>query len=453
LLVVLSIRYLVLPSLERKLIENSVRTIISIGEYMTQPVQEALLDPNMGPPTFQKLVNQAIDNYPDIEYCYIIDKDNIIQACKSRKESLEMIRGKEYKENTNLYLVPTFSSKDVIVKEDKIKRIYDIEIPVKFQEKQIGKSKVKIGLSLGNINNTVNEMIKRIIFAIGIIFIIGVIISFWLVHYLVVPIKLLVEGTKEIAKGVFDKIVPVKTNDEIGILAESFNNMAKGLKQREQMKEVFSKLVSSDVMEEIMSDLDKVKIHGERKEITIFLSDIRGFTTESEKLPPEKVVSMLNEYFESMTEIVLKHKGTIDKYMGDGMLAIFGAPKSYGNDAYNAVKCALEMKEVIKILQEKWRNENKPEFKIGIGINSGYAVVGFTGSSKKMEYTVIGDAVNVCSRVEGLNKEFGTTILITKDTYNKVKDYFECKDLGEHKIKGREEPVQVYEVIDEINKI
>ncbi len=217
-------------------------------------------------------------------------------------------------------------------------------------------------------------------------------------------------------------------------------------RKRGQIQNVFSKFVSSEVMGEILKDPDTVNLGGERAEITILFSDIRGFTTMSEKLPPEEVSAILIEYFKIMEPIIKKHNGTVDNYMGDAIMAIFGAPVRHEDHALRAVKAAVEMQHELKKLQEKWKKQGKQAFGMGIGINTGYTFLGYVGSKNLMHYTAIGDAVNIASRLEHLNKLFNTSVIISHFTYEKVRNHVEVRALKKENIRGRSEPVMLYEL-------
>jgi adenylate cyclase len=217
-------------------------------------------------------------------------------------------------------------------------------------------------------------------------------------------------------------------------------------KEKRWIKSTFSHYLSAHVMESILSDPGRLRLGGQRETLTVLFSDIRGFTTISEALKPEEVVELLNEYLSKMVEIVFKYDGTLDKFIGDAVMAFWGAPVAQKDHAKKAVLCAIEMIEELKKLQEKWRAEGKKIIEIGIGVNTGDMVVGNMGSKVKMEYTVIGDNVNLGSRLEGLNKEFKTHIIISDSTYQIVKDFIEVHPLGSVRVKGKEKPVEIYEV-------
>ena len=180
----------------------------------------------------------------------------------------------------------------------------------------------------------------------------------------------------------------------------------------------------------------------QEKEVTILFSDIQGFTSMSERLSPAEIANLLNDYFSLMTDIIFKHGGTLDKYIGDAIMAIFGAPFSHKDDAVRAVRAAVEMREELKNLMT--RKDDSVKFNVRIGINTGDVVAGNIGSLQRMEYTVLGDAVNTAARLETMSKP--GQILIGEQTYKLAKDFFEIKPVGKWKVKGKEKEVMVYEV-------
>lgn len=210
-----------------------------------------------------------------------------------------------------------------------------------------------------------------------------------------------------------------------------------------RVRRTLDRYVSRQVADEILKDTKgyEQSLGGERRAVTILFSDIRGFTTISEQSSAVELVQQLNQYLTAMVDVVMKHDGTLDKFIGDAIMAVYGAPTSGGaaEDAWRAVQTAAEMRTRLAALGVAWR--------IGIGINTGEVVVGNIGSPHRMEYTVIGDPVNVASRVEGLNKQFGTDILLTETVYELVKDRVEVKRVGEVPVKGRAEPVSIYALV------
>ncbi|XDD45668.1 CHASE2 domain-containing protein [Leptospira sp. WS39.C2] len=213
------------------------------------------------------------------------------------------------------------------------------------------------------------------------------------------------------------------------------------------IRQTFSKFVSKDVVDELLKHPDNLALGGSKREITIFFSDVRGFTTISEQLGPEDLVKLLNEYLSAMTDLIIEYKGTIDKYMGDAIMAFWGAPVPLEDHAYYACVAALAQLDHLKVLQQKWAERNVPVIDIGCGLNSGPAVVGNMGSSHRMEYTCMGDTINLGSRLEGSNKMYTTNIIISEYTYEKVKDRVVTRELDLVRVKGKTQPVRIYELL------
>jgi len=224
-----------------------------------------------------------------------------------------------------------------------------------------------------------------------------------------------------------------------------------------RIRGMFSSYVTEKVVNELIKNPNLAKLGGERKEITVFFSDIRGFTTFSEKHGPEEVVKILNEYLGEMTNIIFKWDGTLDKFVGDEIVAFWNAPIPQENHAELAVKCALHMVRRLKELQEKWVSEGKTPLDAGYGINTGEAIVGNIGAEgKKMDYTVIGDNVNLGARVEGLTRKYNANIIITESTFEKIRDkikdgtiwHVRVRGLDKVAVKGKSKPVEIYEVTE-----
>jgi adenylate cyclase len=224
-------------------------------------------------------------------------------------------------------------------------------------------------------------------------------------------------------------------------------------KSRKWITSIFGKYVSPIVIENLIKNPAGIKLGGEKRNITLFFSDIRGFTLLSEKLAPEDLVSLLNEYLTEMTSIIIKDQGLVDKYMGDAIMAFWGAPLDQPDHAELACLSSLEMIDKLRELNKKWKMEGIPSFKIGVGLNSGDAIVGNMGSNKRFDYTAMGDNVNLASRLEGLNKIYGTNIIISENTHKIIKDKFETRKLDVVKVKGKKKPILIYELISNNEKI
>jgi len=259
------------------------------------------------------------------------------------------------------------------------------------------------------------------------------------------PLSQLHDAVEAIGEGKFDTRLEIESEDEFGAVAKAVNQMAAGLSERDRVKSAFARYVSRQVMDSVLESGAEIKLSGDRRRISVLFCDIRGFTSISENLPPEKVVQLLNEYFESMVDVVIRNNGTLDKFIGDGMMVIFGAPDDDPYQEEHAIKAAVEMQAELRKLADKWRPEGL-NLRIGIGINSGPAIVGNIGSSRRMDYTAIGDTVNLASRLESATKEFGAGILISEYTHNAVRGAFQFKNIGAVHVRGRSEPVLAYSV-------
>jgi adenylate cyclase len=214
------------------------------------------------------------------------------------------------------------------------------------------------------------------------------------------------------------------------------------------IKSAFSQYLSPSVINEIIKDPEKLALGGEERDITIFFSDIAGFSTISEKLNPTQLVALLNEYLTEMTDIILFNDGTIDKYEGDAIIAFFGAPLPYPDHALKCCLATIDMKNRIKELCDIRRSQGESEFFTRMGINTGRAVVGNMGSRTRMDYTMIGDAVNLAARLEGVNKVYKTAAMISEATYEKAKDHIEVRKLDTIRVVGKNEPIVIYELLD-----
>jgi len=283
------------------------------------------------------------------------------------------------------------------------------------------------------------------------------------INYILGPLRNVISAMNDIIKlNDLTKRVPILYNDEIGELAFTFNNMLGELenaysqikeyafqsvlaqKKEERIKNMFQKYVPQDVVDDIVHNPTRA-LEGKDKNVTVLFSDIRSFTTISESMPPDVLVKSLNSYFTLMVDIIYNRRGVIDKYIGDAIMAVFGAPKEYGDDVQQGVLAGLEMLEKLEVFNKEQRKNNAKEFKIGIGINYGPVTVGNIGTSQKMDYTVIGDAVNLASRLEGLTKEYFVPIIISDETRKATKDFFYFREIGRVTVKGKTEPVIIWQ--------
>ena len=253
------------------------------------------------------------------------------------------------------------------------------------------------------------------------------------------------EALRKVEQLDYVHVAPVNTGDELETLATGFNRMVDGLKERDNLRTTFGKYMTQTVMDHLLAG--KVQLGGEILEVTVLFTDIRSFTTISEKMDPQSLVGLLNEYFTDMVGIVMGEGGVVDKYIGDAIMAVFGAPVPKPEDPVNAVRAAVRMRQALEKLNVRLVERGIPVLRTGIGIHTGQVVAGNIGSEKRMEYTVIGDSVNLASRLESSTKELGVNVLISEDTYQRTKQAIVAKPVREITVKGRKQPVMTYEVL------
>ncbi|MBN1315019.1 MAG: HAMP domain-containing protein [Anaerolineales bacterium] len=266
---------------------------------------------------------------------------------------------------------------------------------------------------------------------------------------IVKPVYQLVNASQQVAQGNLNQQVNIETGDEIGTLAVFFNRMVDGLRDRERVKDLFGRYVGDEVAQEILKG--NIKIGGRRVEATVLFSDIRDFTSISEKSEPDMLVRSLQEYFTAMISEVEIQKGLINKFGGDSILALFGAPVYIPDHAQLAVHAALRMIDRLEEINTSRAERGEPALRVGIGVNSGPMVVGNMGTQERAEFTAIGDAVNVASRLSEMNKDgIDASIFISQSTMKKLDwmaESLELKDLGEILVKGKSEKVKVYAIV------
>lgn len=272
------------------------------------------------------------------------------------------------------------------------------------------------------------------------------------------PIETLAELIQEIPKGNFNisAKTKVKSKDEVGDLAEAFDHMTEGLRERDKVKNLFSKFHGSSITENLLSQ--EVSVGGTRKEVTVFFSDIRGFTKFSEGHTPEEVVTMLNEYFAVMVKIINDHGGVVDKFIGDAIMAVWGVPQPTPQDTENAMKACLAMRKGLKELNQSRLERGLVEIHIGMGLHAGPAISGTIGSEERMEFTVIGDTVNVTSRIESSTKHFEVDLLVSDEVYARLNDQdnstlsqqFKFELAGDIEVKGKSLPLRLYKYPEDV---
>ncbi len=258
------------------------------------------------------------------------------------------------------------------------------------------------------------------------------------------PIKALVGAAHQIALGDFKINLKPKSKDEIADLSIAFNEMARGLDERDRIKETFNKFHNKEIAEKILTG--SVKLGGERRLATILFTDIRSFTAMSEQMDPAHVVDLLNEYLTRMVAIIRKYGGVVDKYVGDAIMAVWGVPLEKQDDTYKAVAACLAMRLQLSKLNESRIARKEIPLMIGMGLNRGEVIAGNIGSVEKMEYTVIGDTVNVASRIESMTKRFGTDLLVSETVVTAVLNQFWFEKCGNVMVKGKSSAIGMYRV-------
>lgn len=251
-------------------------------------------------------------------------------------------------------------------------------------------------------------------------------------------------ATKEIQKGNYSVNVPVISGDEIGRLGNSLNHMAKGLKEKEFIKETFGRVVDPAVRDHLLKG--NIDLGGQNSIATVLFCDIRGFTTLSENLEAQTIVEMLNRYFTVVNRAIVEEGGLVNKFVGDAVLAIFGVPVEKKDHGDAALRAGMKILKYRNELNREFIREGLPEIKCGVGIHTGNLISGNIGSEDRMEYTVIGDTVNVASRLEGICKEKGEEIILSQDTIETLIENYPLKAIGEVNLKGRKQSISVFTI-------
>lgn len=272
----------------------------------------------------------------------------------------------------------------------------------------------------------------------GIAVIIGIGASWLLARGLVRPVNDLVAGTHEIEHGNYEYRVPIRSRDELGTLAGAFNRMSGGLAQRDKYRNVLDVVSDAEVAEQLLSG--ELVLGGETRELGVLFCDIRGFTAMTEPMTPNAVIEMLNEHMTVLTQVVHRHNGVVDKYVGDLIMALFGAPRAMGNDVTNMARCALEMIEA----RDQLNQRSDSPIEMGIGLAWGEAVAGCMGSQERLNYTVLGKRVNLAARLCG--RADSMSVLIDEDTRRLLGDDVQCTPLEPVELKGFSNPVPVFEL-------
>jgi adenylate cyclase len=318
-----------------------------------------------------------------------------------------------------------------------------------FRKLSLGGAAAITHAEYGVIFEGVNATTRRNLYLSGAVLCMAVLFIWFFSRTISDPLKTLALAAERIKDGEFEQNLSPKGKDEIALLTGRFVEMGRGLAERERLRDSFGRFTNKTIAEQAMKG--ELTLGGETKRVTVFFSDIRSFTAISEKLTPAEVVEFLNDYMTRMVDCVDKTGGVVDKFIGDAVMAVWGAPVSTGSpamDAFNCIKAALMMRSALFQFNRGRGGDKKPRIRIGCGINTGDVVAGQIGSSRRMEYTVIGDAVNLASRTEALNKPLGTDILITENTYALIGKRLITEEMPPITVKGKEKPVRMFAVVN-----
>ena len=281
---------------------------------------------------------------------------------------------------------------------------------------------------------------------IGATLLVALVVAYFAARATSRPLIQMAAVARGVGLGNLDQQAVETSGGEIGEMGRAINSMISGLRQRNLLKETFSRYTAPSVVEEVLRR-GGVQLGGVKSVATIFFSDLAGFTTLAEKTSPEALVGLLNEYFDAMTKVILGSEGTLDKYIGDAILAFWGHPVAHDDDAARSCRAALEQFEQLQLLCARWAREGRPPIDMRIGIETGEVIVGDVGSELKLNYTVLGDTVNFASRLEAVNKIYGTHILIGETTRLLAADAIEVREIDLLAVVGKSRPVRVYELL------
>jgi len=420
--------------------EQFIGQLINLGETMAHIAARNASDKLLGEEELSlfQLLNDIAQN-EQVIYALITDGKGIIKAHSTMEEV-----NKAYVSPKN----STFLKEADMVRVSSFmhdgEEILFFEKPITYQKFKVGE--VRLAISQKKIFQNIRNAKIFIILLTAIITVFGIVLSLGLSRYFSSPIRKLGESTKALGMGDFDHQVMIKRNDELGDLGTAFNKMAKDLALKERIKYSFGQYVTPEIVELILANPDSQWMKGSEVEATVLFVDIRGFTTLSEDKSPESIVELLNDYFTCVTDVVIKHGGHLNKFVGDEAMVVFGAPVPNLQHAEAAVMAALDIQTAISGLDRGTLIQGMA-IQVGIGINSGVMVAGNLGSEKRMEYTVIGDNVNVASRLTSLAKP--GEILISGQTYELIKDKSRLNIEKRRKIlvKGRKMRIGIFKVL------
>jgi adenylate cyclase len=421
--------------------EQYFEQLIGLGESMVRILTTNAPDKLLGEEDLAlfKLMEDMARHEP-VVFAMITDVNKIIRA-HSDLDQVDRVYtappGLTYIGTSDGVIVSTFhyNGEEVLL----------FESPLLYQGLEVGR--VRLGLSTAEILTDVREGRVFFLYLAGVMVAVGILLSLAISLYFSRPINKLRESVLAVGRGDFSHRILLNRKDELGELGEAMNRMSEGLALKEHIQDSFGKYVAPEIVEMILAHPEQQWMRGARVNASILFVDIRGFTSLSEDKDPAWIVDMLNDYFTRVTDTVIRHGGSINKFLGDEAMAIFGAPIANHRHADSAVRAALEIRESVRHIGSE-QGLRQSEIRVGVGVNSGAVVAGNLGSEKRMEYTVIGDDVNVASRLTAMAKP--GEILISKQTYDQMeqKEDLRVEARGSVSVKGRKMQISVYNVVN-----
>ncbi|MBN1850114.1 MAG: HAMP domain-containing protein [Deltaproteobacteria bacterium] len=442
LFIILTISFLMLGQQKKQFISQLVDMGKSMIHITTNNAPDKLLSEE-DLALFQ-LLNDIAEN-EQVIYALITDNHGVIKA-HSRIEEV----GETYQPPEKINLIRREDDVKISSIEWNGTVLLFFEAPITYQDLKIGDA--RLAISQATILKNIHQAKIHITMLTIMVTLIGVLLSLGLSMYFSRPIYQLRISAKSLGMGELTHRVQIDRNDELGDLGLAFNRMAEDLELNEKIKSSFGRYVTPEIVEMILENPDNQWMKGSEVIASVLFVDIRDFTAMSEEKTPESIVHFLNTYFTRITDIIIKHGGHVNKFVGDEAMAIFGAPITNDNHAEAAVRAALDIREEIARLDQENQMEDA-SIQVGIGINSGEMLAGNLGSQKKMEYTVIGDNVNVAARLTSVAKP--GEILITKRTYNLTHNHISLRTekRGKMPVKGRKIKIDVFNVLAVEDKI
>jgi class 3 adenylate cyclase len=414
--------------------------LMNLGANMTRIVANNSADKLLGQEELElfRLVKDISEN-AHVQYALVTDRNNLIKA----HTDIERVN-KPYTPPPGLLF---FKSKEKVQIGSFFQNgeaVFFFEQPITYQNLEVGK--VHLAISQATILKSIQNA-RSFIFVLTIIIVaIGILLSIAFSIYFSRPIRKLQETAKILADGNFQHRVSVKRNDELGDLASAFNDMAEGLSERETIRETFGKYVTPEIRDEILSG--RIPLDGESRTATVLFSDLRDFTPYVEESSPEEVIQGLRSYFTEMEKAIRINGGLVLQYIGDEIEAVFGVPLACEDHAQKAVTAALDMRACLKKLNEIRIHEGLRKFRHGIGVHTGEVLAGNSGSQNRLSYTLIGDTVNLTSRLQGLTKKFKCDILVSEETVKYLIGSFDLEREDPQMVKGYSKPITIYRVIE-----